>query len=239
MKKSIKLLLVLALIGSMIFVTVGCGEGSEADSGQYGGKWVAVSVQMFGIAMEMEQFGEIEIDINKGGELIITTNGKAEKGTWEEAEEKITLTFDGINMPGVMQGDTISVENMLGMGVTMIFAREGAEIDSGELMPEEEKAFIGDWYSVSVEDIEHDGALTDMEGVDNINNAMRLSFAEDKNVTIMYKGKELGSYPWDGSFGICTIEIDDPSIYASMNDDGTLKVTYVDDDDYFTFLCVK
>ena len=37
----------------------------------------------------------------------------------------------------------------------------------------------------------------------------------------------------------CSIESENPSLTVMINDDGTLKVDYSDDDDYYTFHCVK
>ena len=34
-------------------------------------------------------------------------------------------------------------------------------------------------------------------------------------------------------------ESENPSLIVMINDDGTLKVDYSDDDDYYTFHCVK
>ena len=33
-----------------------------------------------------------------------------------------------------------------------------------------------------------------MEGVDNINDALRLDFKSDRNVTVIYKGEEIGTF---------------------------------------------
>ena len=41
------------------------------------------------------------------------------------------------------------------------------------------------------------------------------------------------------ALGYCSIESENPSLTVMINDDGTLKVDYSDDDDYYTFHCVK
>ena len=78
-----------------------------------------------------------------------------------------------------------------------------------------------------------------MEGVDNINDALRLNIKADRNVTVIYKGEEIGTFPWSVALGYCTIESDNPSLSVMINDDGTLDVDYSDDEDYYTFHCVK
>ena len=59
------------------------------------------------------------------------------------------------------------------------------------------------------------------------------------NVTVIYKGEEIGTFPWSVALGYCSIESENPSLTVMINDDGTLKVDYSDDDDYYTFHCVK
>ena len=52
-------------------------------------------------------------------------------------------------------------------------------------------------------------AQTTLDGVDNINDAMRLNFAKDRTVQVIYKGAELGTYPWSALYGYYAIEMDD------------------------------
>ena len=106
-------------------------------------------------------------------------------------------------------------------------------------LTEEESAVIGKWASESVEELLGDGPQTSMEGVDNINDALRLDFKNDRNVTVIYKGEEIGTFPWSVALGYCAIESDNPSLSVAINDDGTLKVDYSNDEDYYTFHCVK
>ena len=106
-------------------------------------------------------------------------------------------------------------------------------------MTEEESAVVGEWVAESVEELLGDGPQTSMEGVDNINDALRLNIKADRNVTVIYKGEEIGTFPWSVALGYCTIESDNPSLSVMINDDGTLDVDYSDDEDYYTFHCVK
>lgn len=98
---------------------------------------------------------------------------------------------------------------------------------------------FSEWVAESVEELLGDGPQTSMEGVDNINDALRLNIKADRNVTVIYKGEEIGTFPWSVALGYCTIESDNPSLSVMINDDGTLDVDYSDDEDYYTFHCVK
>ena len=143
-------------------------------------------------------------------------------------------------MVGTIGEDNISFDDMLGMGVKVIFAKDGTDaMDPALYLTEEESAFVGEWVAESVEELLGDGPQTSMEGVDNINDALRLNIKADRNVTVIYKGEEIGTFPWSVALGYCTIESDNPSLSVMINDDGTLDVDYSDDEDYYTFHCVK
>ena len=143
-------------------------------------------------------------------------------------------------MVGTIGEDNISFDDMLGMGVKVIFAKDGTDaMDPALYLTEEESAVVGEWVAESVEELLGDGPQTAMEGVDNINDALRLNIKADRNVTVIYKGEEIGTFPWSVALGYCTIESDNPSLSVMINDDGTLDVDYSDDEDYYTFHCVK
>ena len=143
-------------------------------------------------------------------------------------------------MVGTIGEDNISFDDMLGMGVKVIFAKDGTDaMDLALYLTEEESAVVGEWVAESVEELLGDGPQTSMEGVDNINDALRLNIKADRNVTVIYKGEEIGTFPWSVALGYCTIESDNPSLSVMINDDGTLDVDYSDDEDYYTFHCVK
>ena len=78
-----------------------------------------------------------------------------------------------------------------------------------------------------------------IEGEENISDALRLNFKDDRNVAVVYKGEEIGTFPWSVAMGYCMIESENPSLSVTINDDDTLKVDYSDDEDYYTFHCVK
>lgn len=122
----------------------------------------------------------------------------------------------------------------------MIFAKEGTDaMDPARYLTKEEKVVIGEWAAESVEELLGDGPQTSMEGVENISDALRLNFKDDRNVAVVYKGEEIGTFPWSVAMGYCMIESENPSLSVTINDDDTLKVDYSDDEDYYTFHCVK
>ena len=242
MKKKLNLLLGLVLIISMVALT-GCGgSGKSGEKNPYEGKWVAVSAQMMGMSVSIDEVfgGAFEFEVKNGGKVSFTVGDTTGNGKWSVEDDQFTLSIEGEEMVGTIGEDIISFDDMLEMGVKVIFAKDGTEaMDPALYLTEEENAVVGEWAAESVEELLGDGPQTSMEGVDNIHDALRLNFKNDRNVTVIYKGEEIGTFPWSVALGYCSIESDNPSLSVMINDDGTLDVDYSDDEDYYTFHCVK
>ena len=242
MRKKLNLLLGLVFIISMAALT-GCGgSGKAGEKNPYEGKWVAVSAQTMGISVSVDEAfgGDFEFEVKNGGKVSFSVGDTTGNGKWSVEDDQFTLSIEGEKMVGTIGKDIISFDDMLEMGVKVIFAKDGTDaMDPSLYLTEEESAAIGKWASESVEELLGDGPQTSMEGVDNINDALRLDFKNDRNVTVIYKGEEIGTFPWSVALGYCAIESDNPSLSVAINDDGTLKVDYSNDEDYYTFHCVK
>lgn len=241
--KKIRLLVIVTFIISMLSMT-GCdgGSGKTGEKSPYEGKWVAVSAQMMGVSVSVDETfgGAFEFEVNNGGKISFTVGDETGNGKWSVEEDQFTLTIDGEDMVGTIGEDIISFDDMLGTGIKVICAKDGTDAMNPNLyLTEEESAVLGEWVSESVEELLGDGPQTTMEGVENINDALRLDFKNDRTVTVVYKGQEIGAFSWDVVLGYCTIDSDDPSLMVTIKDDGTLEVDYSDDVDYYTFQCVK
>lgn len=242
MKKKISLLVTLILIISM-FSLAGCGGEKTEDDNKYSGKWVAVSAEMSGISIPVKEAfdGDFHFEVKAGGKVTFTVGDDSGDGKWSVKGDKFTLSIEGKDMVGTIGKDSINFKDMMEQGgLNVIFAKDGTDaMDPGLYLTEDEQKVLGKWMSENVKEVLDDAPKTKMKGVNNINDAMRLDFTNDRNVTVVYKGKEIGKFTWAVALGNCSIESENPSIYVDINDDGTLDVTYSDDEDYYTFHCVK
>lgn len=241
MKKKISILVILAWIIGILFIS-GCGVSSGKEKSPCEGKWIAVSAQMMGMSVEIEETfgGAFEFEVKKGGKVSVLIGEDTGKGKWKAEEDQFTLTIEGEDMVGVLGENTISFDDMLGMGVKIIFAKEGTEAMNPDLyLTEEESQVLGQWMSESVEELLGDGPQTSMDGVEDIHDALRLEFKNDRSVAVAYKGQEIGTFPWSAALGYCTIETEDPSFTITINEDETLDVTYSTEEDYYTFHCIR
>ena len=240
MKKKWNLLFLFAFIVSMITLA-GCGK-TAGEASPYEGKWIAVSAQMIGMSVSVDETfgGAFEFEVKNGGKVSFSVGEVTGNGKWSVEDDQFTLSIEGEEMVGTIGEDIISFDDMLEMGVKVIFAKDGTEaMDPALYLTEEENAVVGEWVAESVEELLGDGPQTSMVGVDNINDALRLNFKNDRNVTVIYKGEEIGTFPWSVALGYCSIESENPSLSVTINEDGTLEVDYSDDNDYYTFHCVK
>ena len=66
-------------------------------------------------------------------------------------------------MVGTIGEDIISFDDMLEMGVKVIFAKDGTDaMDPALYLTEEESAVVGEWVAESVEELLGDGPQTSM-----------------------------------------------------------------------------
>ena len=219
MRKKLNLLFGLVLIISMIAL-IGCGgSGKTGEKNPYEGKWVAVSAQMMGMSVSIDETfgGAFEFEVKNNGKVSFSVGDTTGNGKWSVEDDQFILSIEGEEMVGIIGKDIISFDNMLEMGVKVIFAKDGTDaMDPSLYLTEEESAVIGEWAAESVEELLGDGPQTSMEGVDNINDALRLDFKSDRNVTVIYKGEEIGTFPWSVALGYCSIESENPSLTVMM-----------------------
>ena len=225
--KKVSLLLVAAIL-----LFSGCGTSEEKKS-PYEGKWIGLVAETMGVQMSVEEAigGAFEFEVKKNNKVEFTVGDEHGSGKWSVEENQFTLTIEGAEMTGEIGDNCITFEDMLEMGVKVIFAKDGTDaMDPSLYMTEEEKAMVGTWSSDSVEELLGDGPQTSMEGVE---------FKKDHTVAVRYKGQDIGEFGWTIALGYCTIDTENPGIYVTINEDGTLTIDYSDDVDYYTFHCVK
>ena len=244
MRKRLSYLLVVAVFVSMLSLS-GCGGGggtTKSEANPYEGKWVAVVAEAMGVQLPIEECfeGDLSFELNSGGKVVFHADEETGNGKWAVADNKLTITIQGEEMVADVGENTFTFDDLMDMGLKVIFGKEGTDATNPEnYLTEDELALIGDWHSETVEELLGDGPQTTMDGVDNINDALRLTFAKDYTVKVVYKGQEMGTFKWSLVYGLCNVESENPSVYVATNEYGSLNVDYSDDEDFLTFKCVK
>ena len=127
MKKKWNLLFLFAFIVSMITLA-GCGK-TAGEASPYEGKWIAVSAQMIGMSVSVDETfgGAFEFEVKNGGKVSFSVGEVTGNGKWSAKDDKFSLTIEGEEMVGTIGENNISFDDMLGMGVKVIFAKEGTD----------------------------------------------------------------------------------------------------------------
>ncbi|MDL2294506.1 DUF5640 domain-containing protein [Ruminococcaceae bacterium OttesenSCG-928-D13] len=121
MKKTASILLVLVLVIGL----AACGGGKSDDPNV--GNWNAVSATMLGIEMEVDDLFEsgVTLEIKANGKFTLNVDGEKGSGKWEYAGSTIKMTASGVEMTGTIENGTLTLNNLLDMGMDITFEKEG------------------------------------------------------------------------------------------------------------------
>lgn len=115
MRKKLNLLFGLVLIISMIAL-IGCGgSGKTGEKNPYEGKWVAVSAQMMGMSVSIDETfgGAFEFEVKNNGKVSFSVGDTTGNGKWSVEDNQFILSIEGEEMVGIIGKDIISFDNML------------------------------------------------------------------------------------------------------------------------------
>lgn len=130
MKKHLALLLSLC----MLLALVACGGGSEAADDPNLGLYEAATAEMWGIEIEVGDLYEngFTLELKAKGKCTINADGTKANGKWTLDGDQIHLSAGGVEIDGILSDGTIAVEDLMGMGVNMVFvnAAYGAPVAS-------------------------------------------------------------------------------------------------------------
>lgn len=229
MKKLLALFVASLLV---LAVLAGCGGGGEVTGHE--GKYLSVAGEMMGVSLTGEDMEGWEIELKAGGKGKMMVDGTSAGIKWSLDGSNITIKVQGEEMTGTLENDVIVIDDVLGMGMKITFAKEGSEAASDPSLglSEDEKKCVGEWKSDAVTDALDEDASGEIEPT-----ALTMNLKADKSAEITYKGEDMGEQKW--SFALGSGSFEDFDITFEMNDDGSMEVTYFEGDDYYNFHCVK
>lgn len=233
MKKMISVFIAMVLCLSL----AACSGSSTKVDEELIGKYVCVAGTMMGVTVSGDDVTDFELDLQDKGKGSIIIYGKSYKIKWSNDDDTVTLKIDGVDAVGKRGEDSITFEEFLadklGVSMDLVFAKEGSDAAKPEnYLPEEEKALLGDWSSVSVKDIMGDDASGDVDP-----NALTATFNDDHTATISFMGEDIGSFEWSvlSESIIFTGDFDGDLVMSGDYKDGVLLLNYSAGDDYFIF----
>ena len=115
----------------LVFSLCACGASVDPNDPNQG-KWIATRGEMFGLSMDVEDlFGDgFIIELKNDGKCTLTADGKKADGKWTLSDGAFTIKGGGVDCQGRLENGTLSLDNVMDMGLTLVFEKEGASAEN-------------------------------------------------------------------------------------------------------------
>ncbi len=232
-KKLITKILLFAVMSALLLTIAGCGGKVRADA-ELEGVYIPVVSEVSGVTTVGDAIDLFDIELQSGGKAVITIDGEDHTAKWENDDTTITITADGEKIVGNLGEDTFTIDDILDLGMKVVFARKGSKAaDPEQYMPETDKFMIGKWTSTEVTDVLGD-PVEDMAP-----DALTIEFFSDYTVKFTLDGQAMGPYKWSNLDNWGSLDDEDSinlnwDIYSDR-----IEVNFYTDDDYYIFICPK
>lgn len=205
------------------------------------GKYICITGTALGITLSDDDVSRFSMELKDDGKVTMEIEGSFAEGTWVRNNSTITLHIEGSYVVGEIGKDTISFNDFLkeqvNASVDLTFAKEGTDAVKPEnYLPEEDKALVGDWASVSVTNILGDDVSSEVDPT-----ALTVTFSDRHSATINFKGEEIGTSKWTLFTGMVIFndELGNGIFIGGDYKDDKLTISYSDDNFYYIFTMSK
>ena len=154
-----KRLLALLSVLVVAFAFVACGiediTGGGKGGPEYLGVYHSVCGEMYDMTLTGDDVERYTIELSKNGKGTLTADDKTAKFkyTLEGTDITISVGDNYDDMTGTLENDLIVIDDVLGMGIKLTFAKEGTDAELPEnFLPEKEREMLGYWIGTSVTD---------------------------------------------------------------------------------------
>lgn len=176
---------VLAVVLAVVLIVVlsaNCG-GTAVSTDPNVGVYTASQAEMLGITMDVSDLFEngVTIELKDKGKCVMNVDGTTGNGTWTLTDGVFHIKGGGLDCDGTLGAGQMTIENMLGMGVSMLLVREGGaaadNTDGTTTVPqgstvieasELQKQWAGTWYGCLYVDSTTGDMAQYEEGVYNV-----------------------------------------------------------------------
>ena len=119
-------ILMIVLVTILVLTLGACGGKVNPDDPNQG-LWKATTGEMFGISVDIEEmFAKgFTIELQDKGKCAIFADGKKSNGSWTLDGSAFTVKGGGMNCKGTLTNGVIILEDVLGMGLNLIFEKVG------------------------------------------------------------------------------------------------------------------
>lgn len=116
-----------AIIAVVLILVLG-GKGGTAAADPNAGVYTAVSGEMFGMEMSVADIWSqgFTIELKDNGKCTLAIDGAKSDGKWMLAGDKLHIEGAGLTCDGTLSAGKLTLENVLDMGITLVFSKDGA-----------------------------------------------------------------------------------------------------------------
>ncbi len=116
-----------AVIAIVLAITLSSGSSED---GPHIGLWKATQLTMAGMSVAPEDMfaGGISLDLQGGDDCLFILDGDEISANYTIDGNTFTLSQAGSQFPGIIDSSTITITNILNMGMDIVFTKEGAAV---------------------------------------------------------------------------------------------------------------
>jgi len=246
MKKRMRFVLAAVMVLAMCQgALAGCGSSNMSD---YAGKWIAIAIVSGDYTIpETAADDPFSFEISEDGKTQVNVADENGSGKSSVKDSELTLSIEGSESKGTIDGDTITFDDMFGTGTKIIFAKYGTSAMNPVLyLGDSEKKALGTWKAESYKEVLDDTPRTSMDGYSSMADALQMTFNMDYDMgytaSVSVLGESYEGVEWsfmDDTSGM--LSLDAYNILMQYTDDGKMEVSVSGgtNDVYYTFYCVK
>ncbi|MDO4477913.1 MAG: hypothetical protein Q4B73_02585, partial [Lachnospiraceae bacterium] len=119
-----------AIIGAVLFFVLrGRGSSKGESTDPNAGVYNAVTAEMWGIEMAIEDIwtSGFSIELKDGGKCVVLVDKSKDNGSWQLEGTAIHIKGGGLDSDGTLENGVLTLDNVLDMGITLVFEKEGYE----------------------------------------------------------------------------------------------------------------
>ncbi|MDL2218243.1 hypothetical protein LJC27_06250 [Christensenellaceae bacterium OttesenSCG-928-M15] len=199
-RKMIASLLAFMMILSALALAA-CGSKDEESDDPNLGVWNATTGSMLGISMDVTDFfGEgFTIELKSGGKCALNVDGKKASGKWTLENGAFTVSGGGLDESGRLENGSLVLEDVMGMGLTLVFEKEGGYALAGTAKKPGADGPVGVWVGKTVA-MPGEGPSDNFMGMMAVSDCIFMELKADGAVRLQYIG-EIIDTTWKESGG--------------------------------------
>lgn len=119
------------LIAVVLLVAKNLGGAAASDNPDLG-LYNAASAEMFGVEVDVADMWEkgFTVELKEKGKCAIAVDGENANGKWTLEDGALHISGGGLDCDGTLENGVMTLDNVLGTGMKLTFAKEGASLNA-------------------------------------------------------------------------------------------------------------